>query len=162
VAAGAIAEKYLKLSHDIEITAFISSVGSEHLFYPTPSHPNPTMNPDPLNLINTINQRIMDSFLSIRCPDTAAAQQMMKLIEHFCYQKDSIGGTVTCIVRNIPVELGESCFNKLEAKLAYAMLSIPVTTALRLGLVSLATKYLVPFTIIHSSLLLRLHEAGWI
>jgi chorismate synthase len=133
VAAGATAEKYLKLSHDIEIIAFVSSVGSEHLFPPTPSHPNPTTNPDFLKLIKTIDRRTVDSFLPVRCPDTGAAHRMTKLIEHFRDQKDSIGGTVTCVVRNVPVGLGEPCFDKLEAKLAHAMLSIPATKGFEIG-----------------------------
>jgi chorismate synthase len=110
VAAGAVAGKYLKLSHGIEIIAFVSSVGNEHLFSPTPSHPNPTTNPDFLQLIRTIDRKTVDSFLPVRCPDTEAAHRMTKLIEHFRDQKDSIGGTVTCVVRNAPVGLGGPCF----------------------------------------------------
>jgi len=133
VAAGAIAEKYLKLSHGIEIIAFVSSVGNEHLFPPTHSHPSPTTNPEFLKLIKTIDRRTMDSFLPVRCPDTAAAERMTKLIEHFRDQKDSIGGTVTCVARNVPIGLGEPCFDKLEAKLAHAMLSIPATKGFEVG-----------------------------
>lgn len=47
--------------------------------------------------------------------------------------QDSIGGTVTCIIRNIPSGLGEPCFDKFEAKLAHAMLSIPATKAFEIG-----------------------------
>ncbi|KAF9081346.1 hypothetical protein BGX23_000981, partial [Mortierella sp. AD031] len=46
---------------------------------------------------------------------------------------DSIGGTVTCVIRNVPTGLGEPCFDKLEAKLAHAMLSIPATKAFEIG-----------------------------
>ena len=46
---------------------------------------------------------------------------------------DSIGGTVTCVVRNVPAGLGEPVFDKLEAKLAHAMLSIPATKAFEIG-----------------------------
>jgi chorismate synthase len=46
---------------------------------------------------------------------------------------DSIGGTVTCVVRNPPVGLGEPVFDKLEAKLAHAMLSIPATKGFEIG-----------------------------
>jgi chorismate synthase len=46
---------------------------------------------------------------------------------------DSIGGTVTCVVRNVPAGLGEPVFDKLEAKLAHAMLSIPATKGFELG-----------------------------
>lgn len=46
---------------------------------------------------------------------------------------DSIGGTVTCVVRKVPTGLGEPCFDKLEAKLAHAMLSIPATKGFEIG-----------------------------
>jgi chorismate synthase len=46
---------------------------------------------------------------------------------------DSIGGTVTCVIRRVPTGLGEPCFDKLEAKLAHAMLSIPATKGFEIG-----------------------------
>jgi chorismate synthase len=46
---------------------------------------------------------------------------------------DSIGGTVTCVIRGVPAGLGEPCFDKLEAKLAHAMLSIPATKGFEIG-----------------------------
>jgi chorismate synthase len=46
---------------------------------------------------------------------------------------DSIGGTVTCVVRRVPSGLGEPCFDKLESKLAHAMLSIPATKGFEIG-----------------------------
>lgn len=48
-------------------------------------------------------------------------------------EQDSIGGTVTCVIRNCPVGLGEPCFDKLEAVLAHAMLSIPATKGFEFG-----------------------------
>lgn len=133
VAAGAIAEKYLNLSHNIEIVAFVSSVGNEHLFPPTAAHPNPTTNPEFLKLIANIDRPTVDSFAPVRCPEKAAAERMTKVIELFRDQSDSIGGTVTCVIRNVPVGLGEPCFDKLEAKLAHAMLSIPATKGFEIG-----------------------------
>ncbi|KAJ5468600.1 Chorismate synthase [Penicillium sp. IBT 31633x] len=133
VAAGAIAEKYLRLSHNIEIVAFVSSVGNEHLFPPTPEHPSASTNPEFLNLIETIDRQTVDSFAPIRCPETAAAARMTKVIEKFRDNHDSIGGTVTCVIRNVPVGLGEPCFDKLEAKLGHAMLSIPATKGFEIG-----------------------------
>jgi len=47
--------------------------------------------------------------------------------------QDSIGGTVTCVIRNVPSGLGEPVFDKFEAKLAHAMLSIPATKAFEVG-----------------------------
>ncbi|EKV09865.1 Chorismate synthase [Penicillium digitatum PHI26] len=133
VAAGAIAEKFLSLAHNIEIVAFVSSVGNEHLFPPTPEHPSPSTNPEFLKLIETIDRKTVDSFAPIRCPETAAAERMTKVIEKFRDNKDSIGGTVTCVIRNVPVGLGEPCFDKLEAKLGHAMLSIPATKGFEIG-----------------------------
>ena len=133
VAAGAIAEKYLELSHNVQIVAFVSSVGNEQLFPLTPAHPSFSTNPDFLKLIETIDRPTVDSFAPVRCPDTEAAQRMTKVIEHFRDNSDSIGGTVTCVIRNVPVGLGEPCFDKLEAKLAHAMLSIPATKGFEIG-----------------------------
>ncbi|RKP25499.1 chorismate synthase, partial [Syncephalis pseudoplumigaleata] len=48
-------------------------------------------------------------------------------------ENDSVGGTVTCVIRGLPAGLGEPCFDKLEAKLAHAMLSIPATKGFEIG-----------------------------
>ncbi|KAL4741732.1 chorismate synthase [Aspergillus similis] len=133
VAAGAIAEKYLRLSHGVEIVAFVSSVGNEHLFPPTPEHPSPATNPEFLSLIEKIDRATVDAHTPTRCPNEAAAARMTKVIEHFRDNNDSIGGTVTCVIRNVPVGLGEPCFDKLEAQLAHAMLSIPATKGFEIG-----------------------------
>ncbi|KAL5337022.1 chorismate synthase [Aspergillus crustosus] len=133
VAAGAIAEKYLHLSHGVEIIAFVSSVGNEHLFPPTAEHPSPSTNPAFLDLIEKIDRNTVDAFAPTRCPNEDAAARMTKVIEHYRDNEDSIGGTVTCAIRNIPVGLGEPCFDKLEAQLAHAMLSIPATKGFEIG-----------------------------
>ncbi|RMJ26668.1 chorismate synthase [Aspergillus sp. HF37] len=133
VAAGAIAEKYLRLAHNVEIVSFVSSVGNEHLFPPTPEHPTASTNPEFLDLINRIDRQGVDSFIPTRCPSDEAAARMTKLIEKSRDSKDSIGGTVTCVLRNVPVGLGEPCFDKLEAKLGHAMLSIPATKGFEIG-----------------------------
>lgn len=133
VAAGAIAEKYLKLAHNVEIVAFVSSVGNEHLFPPTPEHPSYSTNPEFLKLIEIIDRKTVDDFCPVRCPSKEAAERMTKVIETFRDKKDSIGGTVTCVIRNVPTGLGEPCFDKLEAKLAHAMLSIPATKGFEIG-----------------------------
>ncbi|KAJ5224116.1 bifunctional chorismate synthase/riboflavin reductase aro2 [Penicillium chermesinum] len=133
VAAGAIAEKYLRLAHNVEIVAFVSSVGNEHLFPPTPEHPTASTNPDYLKLLETIDRPTVDQYAPIRCPDEEAAARMTKVVEKFRDNHDSIGGTVTCVIRNVPIGLGEPCFDKLEAKLAHAMLSIPATKGFEIG-----------------------------
>ncbi|KAI9688513.1 MAG: bifunctional chorismate synthase/riboflavin reductase [NAD(P)H] aro2 [Bathelium mastoideum] len=133
VAAGAIAEKYLKLSYGIEVVAFVSSIGPEFLFPPTPVHPTASTNPEFLSLIDTITRKTVDSFVPVRCPSQEASTRMESLIADFRDRKDSIGGTVTCVLRNVPSGLGEPCFDKLEALLAHAMLSIPATKAFEFG-----------------------------
>ena len=133
VAAGAIAEKYLSLVHGVEIVAFVSSVGSEQLFPSTPIHPSSATNPAFLSLISKITRRDVDSFIPVRCPDKAATERMTKVIEQFRDASDSIGGTVTCVIRNCPIGLGEPVFDKLEAELAHAMLSIPATKGFEIG-----------------------------
>src|SRR4051812_28319614 len=96
VAAGAIAEKYLKLAHGVEIVAFVSSVGSIHMFPPTPTHPTPSTNPAFLKLLETINRETVDAFVPVRCPDEGASAKMAESIAEYRDRQDSIGGTVTC------------------------------------------------------------------
>ena len=133
VAAGAIAEKYLRLAYGVEIVAFTSSVGNVHLFPPTPEHPSPSTNPAFLSLVNTIDRKTVDSFLPARCPDEETSKRIVDLVSDYRDRNDSIGGTVTCVIRNVPSGLGEPCFDKLEAKLAHAMLSIPATKGFEIG-----------------------------
>ena len=133
VAAGAIAEKYLKLAHGVEIVAFVSSVGNEELFPGTPEHPSASTNPAYLSLLNTITREIVDDHVPVRCPNKGASKRMENKIAEFRDKKDSIGGTVTCVIRNPPIGLGEPCFDKLEACLAGAMLSIPATKGFEIG-----------------------------
>src|SRR5215475_9254020 len=63
----------------------------------------------------------------VRCPDKVAAKKMISLIEKTRAEGDSLGGVIECVVRNAPVGLGEPVFDKLEADLAKAMLSLPAT-----------------------------------
>ncbi|KAL1882354.1 hypothetical protein VTK73DRAFT_1913 [Phialemonium thermophilum] len=133
VAAGAIAEKYLKLAYGVEITAFVSSVGNVHLFPPSPEHPAPSTNPAFLSLLERIDRDTVDRFLPVRCPDEKVSRQMEEYIAGFKEREDSIGGTVTCVIRHAPSGLGEPCFDKLEAMLAHAMLSIPATKGFEIG-----------------------------
>ncbi|PVH93877.1 chorismate synthase-like protein [Periconia macrospinosa] len=133
VAAGAIAEKYLREAYGIEIVAFTTSIGNEFLFPPTPEHPSCATNPEYLKLIDTISRAKVDEFLPVRCPDEAVSKRMEDLVASYKEKEDSIGGTVTCVIRNCPTGLGEPCFDKLEATLAHAMLSIPATKGFEIG-----------------------------
>ncbi|KAF2872278.1 chorismate synthase [Massariosphaeria phaeospora] len=133
VAAGAIAEKYLRQAYGIEIVAFTASVGNVFLFPPSATHPTAATNPEYLKLVERIDRKTVDSFLPVRCPHEESGKRMEKLIEEFRDREDSIGGTVTCVIRNCPSGLGEPCFDKLEATLAHAMLSIPATKGFEIG-----------------------------
>lgn len=116
VAAGAIAEKWLKTRFPgFSITAYVSSVGEIE----APA-------------IGSLTRTEVDA-TPIRCPDAATAQKMIARVEEIRDAKDSIGGTVTCICEGLPAGLGEPVFDKLEAKLAQAMLSIPATKGFEIG-----------------------------
>ncbi|TEY78615.1 hypothetical protein BOTCAL_0047g00400 [Botryotinia calthae] len=133
VAASAIAEKYLRLAHGIEIVAFVSSIGSTHMFPPTVEHPSPSTNPAFLSLIQDVTRERVDEFVPVRCPDAKASEKMAEIIAEYRDKQDSIGGTVTCVIRNVPSGLGEPCFDKMEAMLAHAMLSIPASKGFEIG-----------------------------
>lgn len=126
VAAGAIAEKVLQKANNVEIVAFVSSIGGV------------AMNRDPRDekfqqLLTTITREQVDAVGPVRCPDDSVRDQMVKEIERYRDAKDSIGGVVTCVIRNCPVGLGEPCFDKLEATLAHAMMSLPATKGFEFG-----------------------------
>jgi chorismate synthase len=133
VAAGAVAEKYLRQAYGMEIVAFVTSVGKVHLFPPTEGFDTPSQNPAFLSLIRTITREQVDGFLPVRCPNDEISKKMMDYIAGFKERNDSIGGTVTCVIRNTPSGLGEPCFDKLEAMLAHAMMSIPATKGFEIG-----------------------------
>ena len=117
VASGAIAAKVLKEKYGVEIVGWVSSVG-----------PIDSQGIDSNNLTrDEVDQNI------IRCPDHTAAVKMEKLVAELKEAGDSIGGVVSCIIRNVPVGIGEPTFEKLEAKLAQAMLAIPATKAFEVG-----------------------------
>ncbi|EGN94104.1 hypothetical protein SERLA73DRAFT_188688 [Serpula lacrymans var. lacrymans S7.3] len=145
VAAGAIAEKYLKLVYGIEIVAFVSSVGKIHLpaavappsLIPTEGNEDDdeaqdALSPEFRQLLATITREEVDKHPT-RCPHPDTAERMTKRIIRAKDAMDSIGGTVTCVIRNVPSGLGEPVFDKFEAKLAHAMLSIPATKAFEVG-----------------------------
>ncbi|KAF9258580.1 chorismate synthase [Marasmius fiardii PR-910] len=138
VAAGAIAEKYLKVAHGVEIVAFVSSVGKIGI-PETKGEEDPEsddaadpVSPEFLNLIQTVTREQVDAHVT-RCPHPETAEKMVQRILRAKDKLDSIGGTVTCVIRNLPPGLGEPCFDKFEAKLAHAMMSIPATKAFEVG-----------------------------
>ena len=70
----------------------------------------------------------------VRCPDTDKAQQMIELISAVKADGDTIGGVITCVVKGVPVGLGEPVFGKLHAELGAAMLSINAVKGFEYGL----------------------------
>lgn len=63
----------------------------------------------------------------VRCPDEEAADRMIKRIDEIRKTGDSIGGVVECVARNVPSGLGSPVFDKLEAELAKACMSLPAS-----------------------------------
>lgn len=63
----------------------------------------------------------------VRCPDPEAAERMIARIDEIRRTGDSIGGVVECVARNVPAGLGSPVFDKLEAELAKACMSLPAS-----------------------------------
>ena len=113
VVAGAIAKQMLP---EIKINAFVSSVG-------------------PLALNKSYQEldfNLIESNL-VRCPDPEMAVVMEDYIREIRKQGDTVGGTVTCVIQNVPVGLGEPVFDKLHAELGKAMLSINAVKGFEYG-----------------------------
>jgi len=119
VAAGAIAEKWLFEKFGVTIVAWVSAVG--------PVRANEAYELDP-----SVTRQVVDGN-AVRCPDTKVVAEMTKVIEAARDEDDSIGGVVTCVCRGAQPGWGEPCFDKLEALLAHAMLSIPATKGFEIG-----------------------------
>lgn len=117
VAAGAIARKVLRtLCSKLEIVAYVAQIH------------------ELAAKIDRSKVKVADVDANIvRCPDKTAAKKMISLIEKTRADGDSLGGVVECVVRNPPVGLGEPVFDKLEADLAKAMLSLPATKGFEIG-----------------------------
>mmetsp|Transcript_1443 Transcript_1443/g.1969 ORF Transcript_1443/g.1969 Transcript_1443/m.1969 type:complete len:437 (-) Transcript_1443:46-1356(-) len=116
VAAGAIARKILKMYNGIEVLAYVSKVQGI------------SCNVDDDNF----TMEDVDSNI-VRCPDPEAAEKMLARIDEIRKQGNSIGGVVTCVVRNVPAGLGSPVFDKLEADLAKACMSIPAAKGFESG-----------------------------
>ncbi len=116
VAAGAIARKILTLFGVGEITGFVSRVHTIEC------------KSDPLQVT-----RDQVEASPTRCPDNEAAEKIMRRIEEAQREGDSLGGVVTCVAHDVPAGLGEPVFDKLEAELARALLSLPACKGFEIG-----------------------------
>jgi len=109
VVAGAIAKLVLK-NMGIEITAYTSQVG----------HISMTKS------VESVDLSLIESNI-VRCPEKETAEKMIAYIKQLKEEGDSIGGIISCVIKGVPVGLGEPVFDKLQARLAQSMLSINAT-----------------------------------
>lgn len=113
VVGGAIAKQ---LMPDIKINAFVSSVGD--IFIDKP--------------YQALDFSLIESN-DVRCPDLDTAKKMEEYIKQIKKEGDTVGGTITCVLQNVPIGLGEPVFDKLHAELGKAMLSINAVKGFEYG-----------------------------
>ena len=113
VVGGAIAKQIIS---NIKINAFVSSVGDIFINKP----------------YQDLDFSLIESNV-VRCPDSETAAKMEQLITQVKKGGDTIGGTITCVIQNVPVGLGEPVFDKLHAELGKAMLSINAVKGFEFG-----------------------------
>lgn len=113
VVGGAVAKQVIP---GVKINAFVSSVGD--IFIDKP--------------YQQLDFSLTESN-PVRCPDAVTASKMEEYIREIKKQGDTVGGTITCIIQNVPVGLGEPVFDKLHAELGKAMLSINAVKGFEYG-----------------------------
>ena len=116
VAAGAIAKQLLAKAHGTQVIAWVKRIHTIEASV------------DPLAVTLEDVERTI-----VRCPDLAVAEQMIERIEAIGREGDSCGGVIECVVRHAPVGLGMPVFDKLEADLAKAVMSLPATKGFEIG-----------------------------
>ncbi len=116
VAGGAVARQLLHHLHNIEVVAWVEQVHDI------------VASVDPL----TVSTAQVDATM-VRCPDLPVARSMISRIKAVGQEGDSLGGVVGCVARNCPAGLGMPVFDKLEADLAKAVMSLPATKGFEIG-----------------------------
>jgi chorismate synthase len=116
VAAGAIAKKILHQTNQVEVIGYVKRI--KDLEAPIDS--------------STVTLEQVESNI-VRCPNEDYAEKMIALIDQIRQEADSLGGVVECVVRNLPKGLGEPVFDKLEADLAKAVMSLPASKGFEIG-----------------------------
>ena len=116
VAAGAIAKKILRERFGLEVLAYVKQV----------QRIVAEVNPE------TVKFKEIESNI-VRCPNTATAEKMIRLIERTRKAGDSVGGIIEGVARGVPAGWGEPVFDRLEADLAKAMLSLPASKGFDIG-----------------------------
>ena len=114
VAAGSIAKQFLALDNT-QIRAYVSAIGSVKVRVPE----------DEIDWTRPENE--------LRCPDEETAKAMREIVEDARDNGDTLGGVITCVVKNVPVGLGEPVFDKLHADLGKAALSINAVKGFEIG-----------------------------
>ena len=115
VFAGAIAKQILN-SYNIEIAGFVTQIGDIKL--------------EKMGL--TPSPYFADSFVT-RCPDKSTDLKIQKHLKEIREQNDTCGGIISCIIKNLPIGLGEPIFDKLHARLAHAMMTINAVKGFEIG-----------------------------
>ena len=116
VAAGAIARKLLAVRGGVEVVAWVTKVGRIAV----------------ASDVETVTRADVDK-TPIRCPDPAAAEEMIAAVDAARKAGDSLGGVVTCALRGCPPGWGEPVFDRLEADLAKAVMSLPASKGFEIG-----------------------------
>ncbi|SVC29831.1 uncharacterized protein METZ01_LOCUS282685, partial [marine metagenome] len=116
VAAGAIARRILADAADVEIIAYVRRIHDIEAVIESSKVTRDEVESNP-----------------VRCPDQGAAEQMVERTKALRKEGDSAGGIVELVARGLPVGLGEPVFDRLEADLAKAMLSLPATKGFEVG-----------------------------
>jgi chorismate synthase len=116
VAAGAVAKKILREQFGVAILAYVTQVQRIAAR---------------IDLEAVTFKQIEGNI--VRCPDQEAAQKMIRLIEKMRRAGDSVGGLIECVARGVPPGWGEPVFDRLEADLGKAMLSLPATKGFEIG-----------------------------
>lgn len=120
VAAGAIAKKYLKEQFGINVRGYLAQIG------------NIKIDPKTVENIAKINWETVNSN-PFFCPDDKAVAQFDELIRELKKEGNSIGAKLTVIAENVPVGLGEPVFDRLDADLAHALMSINAVKGVEIG-----------------------------
>lgn len=116
VAAGAIAQHLLRLRWGVEVVAWVEQVQAIRASVD----------------LDRVTRAQVDAHI-VRCPDPDAAEAMLARIEQVRKQGDTVGGVVSCVVRGVPSGWGEPVFDKLEADLGKAVLSLPACKGFEVG-----------------------------
>lgn len=116
VAAGAIAKKILQQVAGVEIVGYVKRIKDLEGVVDS----------------QTVTLEQVESNI-VRCPDSECAERMIAIVEEARNQGDSLGGVVECVARRVPKGLGSPVFDKLEADLAKAVMSLPATKGFEIG-----------------------------